>query len=138
MNSSVVKSNSGRPSQCSDAVFSSRLIKNTESLASLNIIDEGTVSSINQFNMTDLIWGSNKVDADESPRSNERNNLSGLKPLDDTMDGTVILRVILWILYVESFSRYLINLFLFVFQQRIEEQILPRRDLLYHDPVQLP
>lgn len=136
MNSSVVKSNSGRPSQYSDAVFSSRLTKNTESLASLNIIDEGTVSSINQFNMTDLIWGSFKVDADESPRSNERNNLSGLKPLDDTMDGTVILRVILWMLYVESFSRYLINFFFF--QQRIEEQILPRRDLLYHDPAQLP
>lgn len=95
MNSSVAKNNSGRTSQCSDAVFSSRLIKNTESLASLNIIDEGTVISIKQFNMTDLIWGSIKVDADESPRGNERNNLSGLKPLDDTMDGTVILRVIL-------------------------------------------
>lgn len=55
MNSSVAKNNSGRTSQCSDAVFSSRLIKNTESLASLNIIDEGTVISIKQFNMTDLI-----------------------------------------------------------------------------------
>lgn len=63
-------------------------------MASLNIIDEGTVIHSNKFNMIDLILGSLKVDADESPRSNERNNLSGLKPLDDTMDGTVILRVI--------------------------------------------